>query len=58
MTEETSKSNEQNLIRTITTGSDFDEVLTSIVVEQGLDPMNIDIIKLSDAFMEYLKTLK
>jgi len=49
---------ESQIIRTITTGSDFDEVLTSIVIEQGLDPMNIDIVKLSDAFMQYIQTLK
>src|SRR3989338_4537261 len=49
--------NEQ-IIRTITAGAGFDDVLTSIVVEQGLDPSNIDISKLSDVFMNYLQTLQ
>jgi segregation and condensation protein A len=49
---------ESNIIKTITNGADFDDVLTTIVVEQNLDPMNIDIVKLSDAFMGSLHAMK
>ncbi|MFH1630785.1 MAG: segregation/condensation protein A [Candidatus Aenigmatarchaeota archaeon] len=55
---ESNKLDETQIIKTITTSPDFDEVLTSIVIEQGLDPMDIDITKLSDAFMKYLQTMK
>jgi segregation and condensation protein A len=46
------------LIRTISSSSDWEEALTSIVVEQGLDPLNIDIIRLADAFMLYIRRLQ
>lgn len=39
-------------------GSDWEEALTSIVVEQGLDPLNIDITRLADAFLIYLNRMK
>lgn len=49
---------ESRLIRTIILGSDWQEVLEIIVVEEGLDPQHIDIIKLADSFTEYLQRLK
>ncbi len=55
---EKSQSNEDQLIRTIVLSSDWQEALSSIVVEQGLDPMNVNIIKLTDAFLLYLQQLK
>ncbi|MEM7813361.1 MAG: ScpA family protein [Candidatus Aenigmatarchaeota archaeon] len=47
-----------SLIRTIVLGADWEEALTSIVVEQGIDPLNIDIARLADAFMIYLNRLQ
>jgi chromatin segregation and condensation protein Rec8/ScpA/Scc1 (kleisin family) len=49
---------EEGLIRTITLGSDWQEVLSTIVVEEGIDPKNVNIIKLADAFSVYLQRLK
>jgi len=58
--ENTNKSqpNSESIIRTIVLGADWEEALTAIVVEQGLDPLNLDITKLTDAFMLYLNRLK
>jgi chromatin segregation and condensation protein Rec8/ScpA/Scc1 (kleisin family) len=50
--------NEEKIIRTIIVGSDWQEVLTTIVIEDGMDPMSIDIIKLTDSFMGYLKKVQ
>jgi len=47
-----------SLIRTIVLGADWEEALTAIVVEQGIDPLNIDIARLADAFMVYLQRLE
>ncbi len=49
---------ENKLIQTIVAGTDWQEVLASIVIEEGLDPKNVNIIRLTDAFMFYLRRLK
>lgn len=49
---------EARLIRTIVLGADWQEVLENIIVEEELDPLGIDIIKLAEAFMKYLEQLK
>ena len=49
---------EQSLMKTIIIGSDWEEVISNIVEEEGLDPWNIDIVKLVDMFVEYLYNLK
>ncbi len=49
---------ENKLIQTIVLGSDWQEVIASIVVEEGMDPMSIDIIRLADSFMIYLHRMK
>ncbi len=49
---------ESKLIRTIILGSDWQEALESIVVEEGLNPEDIDIIKLADSFTDYMQKLK
>jgi len=46
------------IIRMITLGADWQEALSMIVVEQGMDASNIDIIKLTDSFLVYLKKLE
>lgn len=56
--EENKKIEEGHLIKTIIVGADWEEVLTMIIEEEGIDPMDIDIVKLVDAFLNYLKTLK
>lgn len=49
---------ENKLIQTIVLGTDWQEVLSSIVVEEGMDPLNVDIIRLTDAFVFYLHRIK
>ena len=46
--------NEPELIKTIVGASDWEEVLSTIIVEENLDPLDINIVKLTNAFMEYL----
>jgi len=53
-----SQPNSESIIRTIVLGADWEEALTAIVVEQGLDPLSLDVTKLTDAFMIYLNRLK
>jgi len=52
------KVDENKLIKTIIIASDWEEVITNIIEEEGIDPSNIDIVRLVDAFLDYLKTLK
>ncbi len=49
---------ENKMIQTIVLGSDWQEVLASIVVEEGMDPLAIDILKLAESFMQYLQKIK
>jgi len=49
---------ENKMIQTIVLGSDWQEVLASIVVEEGMDPLSIDILKLAESFMQYLQKIK
>jgi len=49
---------EDKMIRTIILGSDWQEVLASIVIEEGMDPKEIDIIKLAGQFTLYLQRLQ
>ncbi|MFH0836574.1 MAG: segregation/condensation protein A [Candidatus Aenigmatarchaeota archaeon] len=49
---------EEKLIRTIVLGADWQEVLSSIIIEHDLDPMNIDITKLSQEFLVYIHNMK
>lgn len=49
---------ENKLLQTIIVGSDWQEVLTSIVVEEGMDPLSIDLSILANSFMVYLQRLK
>ena len=48
---------ENKLIKTIVGASDWEDVLNTIVWEEGLDPLNIDIVKLAQVFMHYLQNL-
>ncbi|MBI4019420.1 MAG: hypothetical protein HY364_04145 [Candidatus Aenigmarchaeota archaeon] len=49
---------EGKLISTIIGGQDWQEVLTTIVMDEGMDPLNIDISRLADSFMVYLGRLR
>lgn len=49
---------ENRVIQTIILGSDWQEVLTTLVAEEGMDPLEVDLIKLADAFRSYLEHLK
>ncbi len=49
---------ENSLINTIVKGVDWQEVISSIIIDQNMDPMNIDIIKLSQEFMVYIHKMQ
>lgn len=49
---------ESKLLQTIILGSDWQEVLVNLITEEGMDPKEVDIIKLTDAFVTYLNRLK
>lgn len=49
---------ENQIVQTIIMGTDWQEVLSNIVVEESLDPLSVDIIKLADSFTNYLVRLK
>ena len=49
---------ENKVIRTIVLGSDWQEVLVTLIGEEGIDPMNIDIVKLAGSFKQYLERMQ
>jgi segregation and condensation protein A len=49
---------EQNLIKNIFSGMDWQEILEEIVISEGMDPWEVDIVKLTDTFMSYLQTMQ
>lgn len=49
---------EENLIKTIVSGADWQDVLSTIIIDQGMDPLNIDIVKLSSEFMNHIHRMK
>jgi segregation and condensation protein A len=56
--EERHKIDEGHLIKTIVIGSDWEEVLENIIQEENINPWDVDIVKLVDAFMDYIYNLK
>ncbi len=48
---------ETKLIQTIVLGSDWQEALENIVVEEGLDPKDLDIKALADSFTKWLQQM-
>ncbi|MBI4014605.1 MAG: segregation/condensation protein A [Candidatus Aenigmarchaeota archaeon] len=46
------------LIMTIIGGHDLQDVLAAITVDEGLDPLDIDISRLADGFMKYLEKMR
>ncbi len=49
---------ENKVIQTIIFGSDWQDVLSTLVTEENMDPLNIDLIKLTDSFMSYLQKIE
>lgn len=49
---------ENAVIRTIVLGSDWQEVLATLVVDEEMDPLGLDIVRLAAAFTNYLQRMK
>jgi segregation and condensation protein A len=49
---------EDRVIQTIVLGSDWQEALTQLVTEEGLNPEDVDLIKLTDVFLTYLHKMQ
>src|SRR3989338_9898226 len=49
---------ENKVIRTIVLGSHWQDVLMTLIGEEGLDPLDIDIVKLADSFKRYLEQIQ
>lgn len=49
---------EDKVIQTIVLGSDWQEALTQLVTEEGLNPEDVDLLKLTDVFLAYLRKLQ
>ena len=49
---------ENTVIQTIILGSDWQEVLTTLVAEMGMDPLSVDLIKLAEVFTGYLQRIQ
>ncbi|MBI2579411.1 MAG: segregation/condensation protein A [Candidatus Aenigmarchaeota archaeon] len=49
---------EDRMIQMIVLGSDWQEVVSNIVMEEGMNPLDIDMIKLTDSFMNHMERLK
>ena len=49
---------EQNLLEMILKEESWEELIYNIVSYEGLDPWDIDIVKLTDSFLRYIKGLK
>ncbi len=48
---------ENQIIKSIELSYDWEEVLNQIIVVEGMDPLDIDVAKLTDAFLEYLQLM-
>ena len=49
---------ESQLMKTIVVGADWQDVLASIIEEESINPKDVDIVRLVDAFMKYLINMK
>ncbi|MCX8178455.1 MAG: segregation/condensation protein A [Candidatus Aenigmarchaeota archaeon] len=52
------KMNEQDLLKSVIETEAWEDVIYNIVSLEGLDPWDIDIVKLADSFLEYIKNIK
>ena len=46
---------EKKILEMAEKGSNWQEVIEFIITEEGMDPWDIDLVKLADAFAEYVK---
>lgn len=49
---------EEKIMDFITSDYSWEQVIYQVIAWEGLDPWNLDLVKLSDAFVEYLVKLK
>jgi len=49
---------EQNLLEMIIKEQSWEELIYNIVSYEGLDPWNVDIIKLTNSFLKYIEKMK
>jgi segregation and condensation protein A len=50
--------NEQDLLKTVIQSESWEDVIYNIVSIEGLDPWDIDIVKLADSFLKYIESIK
>ncbi len=48
---------EKDIVKIASMESNWEEVLTYITIEEGMDPWEIDIIKLADAVLDYINKM-
>jgi segregation and condensation protein A len=53
-----SKLTEQDLLKTVIQSESWEDVIYNIVSIEGLDPWDIDIVKLADSFLKYIESIK
>jgi segregation and condensation protein A len=52
------KLTEQDLLKTVIQSESWEDVIYNIVSIEGLDPWDIDIVKLADSFLKYIESIK
>jgi len=50
--------NEQDLLKKVMESESWEEVIYHIVSLEGLDPWDIDIVKLANSFLNYIETIR
>jgi len=53
-----SKLTEQDLLKTVIESESWEDVIYNIVSIEGLDPWDVDIVKLADSFLKYIENIK
>ncbi|MBU5575363.1 MAG: ScpA family protein [Candidatus Aenigmatarchaeota archaeon] len=56
--QENKKLSDQDIINITINEPSWEDVIVKIVIEENIDPWNLDLVKLCDAFIEYLKKLE
>ncbi|MBU5689772.1 MAG: ScpA family protein [Candidatus Aenigmatarchaeota archaeon] len=52
------KMNEQDILKSVIETESWEDVIYNIVSLEGLDPWDIDIVKLADSFLKYIEDIK
>ena len=50
--------NDSKILGIIISGNDWKDILSSIIIEENMDPKNLDIKVLADTFMQYLNKME